>query len=60
MWRRPVTFGGGISITYRGDPGAPLGWKRPSLSQRAYQRDSKREGSKVLGRLSDGSSGRLP
>src|SRR5262252_1620215 len=50
MWRRPVTFGGGMTITNFGAPGAPDGWKRPSFSQREYQRSSKAAGSKVLSR----------
>jgi len=41
-------------MTNRGDPAGPLGWKRPSASQREYQRPSKCAGSKFLSRLLDG------
>src|SRR6476660_3291135 len=51
MWSFPVTFGGGITMTNRGDPAAPCGWKRPSASQTEYQRSSTDEGSKFLGSL---------
>src|SRR5262245_26544928 len=48
MWSRPVTFGGGMTMTKRGEPAGPRGWKRPSASQCSYQRRSKCEGSNVL------------
>src|SRR5438477_759645 len=48
MWSRPVTLGGGITMTNRGEPGRPVGWNRPSRSQSAYQRSSNCAGSKVF------------
>src|SRR5215470_12434672 len=50
MCSRPVTLGGGMTITNLGDPGGPEGWKWPSASQRAYHRSSKWAGSKVFSR----------
>src|SRR5262252_8547142 len=54
IWRRPVTFGGGMTMTNRGADGDPAGWKRPSFSQRAYQPSSKWAGSKVFSRTRTG------
>src|SRR6266542_279115 len=49
MWSFPVTLGGGMTMTYRGEPAGPEGRKRPSSSQSRYHRSSKEEGSKVFG-----------
>src|SRR5512132_1067253 len=59
MWSLPVTFGGGITITNRGEPGGPAGWNRPSASQVEYQRSSKCAGSKVFSSLVEDSFGRI-
>src|SRR5215472_9804291 len=56
MWSRPVTFGGGMTMTNRGAPAGPDGWKRPSFSHREYQRSSKSAGSKVFARPRAGAS----
>src|SRR5437867_12738125 len=56
MWRRPVTFGGGMTITNRGEPAGPAGWKRPSFSHTEYHRSSKCAGSKVFSRPLDGTA----
>jgi hypothetical protein len=56
MCSRPVTFGGGMTITNRGAVGGPAGWKRPSASQTRYQRSSKEEGSKVFSSLREASA----
>src|SRR5688572_16862109 len=48
MCSRPVTFGGGMTITNRGEPSGPVGWKRPSSSQRRYHRSSNCAGSNVF------------
>src|SRR5215471_12894044 len=49
MWSLPVTLGGGITITKRGEPAGPAGVNRPSDSQRLYHSCSNDAGSKVLG-----------
>src|SRR5512143_2338256 len=59
MWSLPVTLGGGMTMTKRGEPAGPWGWNRPSSIQRRYQRCSKEAGSKVFGSFREPSSASL-